>query len=215
MRMPVSREETKQKTREALVEAALELFARDGLDASLDAICERAGFTRGAFYVHFADREELLVAVMDHVGQAFLASVFAPTLSSGEEHRAARRRGALRTVAERFLDAVKSGAYPLMASAGDGKKPMVKMHQLLDACARSAIVRERYRGLVEMSIASVGTLVRDDKAARVVRGDVDAKVIASTFLAVIIGAQTMSELGVSVDADAMGRVLLRLLDPPE
>jgi len=39
---------------------------------SLDDICDRAGFTRGAFYVHFADREALLVAVMDHVGESFV-----------------------------------------------------------------------------------------------------------------------------------------------
>src|SRR4051812_40727719 len=66
---PRTREETKQRTREALVEAGIALFAEQGLDGpSLDAICERAGFTRGAFYVHFRDRDELLQAVMERVG---------------------------------------------------------------------------------------------------------------------------------------------------
>ena len=51
----------KQETREALLQAAMAEFAEKGLDLpSLDAICARAGFTRGAFYVHFRDREELV-----------------------------------------------------------------------------------------------------------------------------------------------------------
>ena len=54
------RRETKQETREALISAALAEFAEHGFDApSLDAICARAGYTRGAFYVHFRDRSDL------------------------------------------------------------------------------------------------------------------------------------------------------------
>src|SRR5262245_37416602 len=51
---PTTREFGKQETREALLRAGMEMFAEQGLDApSLDALCARAGFTRGAFYVHF------------------------------------------------------------------------------------------------------------------------------------------------------------------
>ncbi|MBM4360960.1 MAG: TetR family transcriptional regulator, partial [Deltaproteobacteria bacterium] len=52
-----SRAEASQETRDALIEAGMAAFASEGLDApSLDSICERAGYTRGAFYVHFKDR---------------------------------------------------------------------------------------------------------------------------------------------------------------
>jgi len=71
-----ARELAKQETREALVQAAIAEFAEKGLDLpSLDAICARAGFTRGAFYVHFRDREELLGAVMERVLDAVLDAV--------------------------------------------------------------------------------------------------------------------------------------------
>ena len=44
--------------------AAPEVFAEVGMDAaSVEMICERAGFTRGAFYSNFASMDELLVAV--------------------------------------------------------------------------------------------------------------------------------------------------------
>jgi AcrR family transcriptional regulator len=201
---PKSRDETKKETREALIRAGLAAFQEDGLDASLDDICDRAGFTRGAFYVHFADREALLVAVMEHVGEAFLASVFAGM--SGEGGTVS-----LRTVAERFVASVKAGTYPLMPPRG--KKPMVSMQQLLAACARSKKVRARYGGLVEASSGAVQALALADQQSDAIRSDVDPTAIGQLMLAVIIGAQTMSELGVTVDPEALTRAMLTMLSP--
>ncbi len=55
----------RQQTRERLFEAALEVFVEEGLrGASVEAICARAGFTRGAFYSNFASKEELFLALL-------------------------------------------------------------------------------------------------------------------------------------------------------
>jgi AcrR family transcriptional regulator len=52
----------RERTRARLLEAAAEVFAEIGLDAaSVEAICERAGFTRGAFYSNFGSKEELML----------------------------------------------------------------------------------------------------------------------------------------------------------
>ena len=68
-----SRKLAMAETREALIQAGLAEFAERGFDApSLDKICARAGFTRGAFYVHFENREDFLVAVMESRLGAFL-----------------------------------------------------------------------------------------------------------------------------------------------
>jgi TetR/AcrR family transcriptional regulator, transcriptional repressor for nem operon len=203
-KVPKSRDETKKETREALIRAGLAAFQEDGLDASLDDICDRAGFTRGAFYVHFADREALLVAVMEHVGEAFLASVFAG-MGGGD------LTPSLRTVAERFVGSVKAGTYPLMPARG--KKPMVSMQQLLAACARSKKVRERYGGLVETSTAAVQALTFADQQSGAARTDVDPTAIGQLMLAIIIGAQTMGELGVAVDPEALTRAMLTMISP--
>jgi AcrR family transcriptional regulator len=54
-------ERRRQRTREALLDAAAAVFAKRGFHAaSLDEIAETAGYTRGAIYKHFADKEELL-----------------------------------------------------------------------------------------------------------------------------------------------------------
>src|SRR4051794_39894770 len=117
------RETAKQETREALVAAGLAEFAERGLDVpSLDAICARAGFTRGAFYVHFRDREDFLESVMEKVFGAFLDAVIATDDSPNE----------LEKTVVRFADAV---ATVTMADRGDKPLAMsINLHRVLDAC---------------------------------------------------------------------------------
>jgi AcrR family transcriptional regulator len=76
--MPVERwtpERRRELTRTALIEAAAQVFARRGFyGASLDEIAETAGFTRGAIYKNFEDKEGLFLAVMEHHSQRQLAA---------------------------------------------------------------------------------------------------------------------------------------------
>ncbi|MCP2242664.1 TetR/AcrR family transcriptional regulator [Lentzea aerocolonigenes] len=54
------------ETRQRLVEAAYAVFSETGIrDAPVELICDRAGFTRGAFYSNFASKEELFLAVYE------------------------------------------------------------------------------------------------------------------------------------------------------
>ncbi|HEY3438148.1 MAG TPA: TetR/AcrR family transcriptional regulator [Actinotalea sp.] len=54
------------RTRERLLDAAYEVFAELGVHAaSVEQVCERAGFTRGAFYSNFTTKEELFFALME------------------------------------------------------------------------------------------------------------------------------------------------------
>jgi AcrR family transcriptional regulator len=56
--------ERTEATTAALVDAARELFARDGYDTtSLDAVAGRAGVTKGAVYHHFDGKRQLFEAV--------------------------------------------------------------------------------------------------------------------------------------------------------
>lgn len=53
--------------RDRLIAAATAEFAEGGYSAStLDAIAARAGVTKGGLYFHFAGKEELFFAVLDH-----------------------------------------------------------------------------------------------------------------------------------------------------
>ena len=66
-RKRLTREESKELTRIRLVEAAERLFIRNGFDgASVEEISESAGYSRGAFYSNFEDKEQIFLAVIDH-----------------------------------------------------------------------------------------------------------------------------------------------------
>jgi AcrR family transcriptional regulator len=53
------------QTQERLMAAAVRMFAERGIiGASVEEICEAAGFTRGAFYSNFADKDELVLALI-------------------------------------------------------------------------------------------------------------------------------------------------------
>lgn len=88
--MPVeklTRERRRQQTRDVLIEAATEVFARRGYEgASLEEIAETAGFTRGAIYNHFAGKEELFFAVSDGANQRVIES-FRAIAPSGPDSR--------------------------------------------------------------------------------------------------------------------------------
>lgn len=52
-------------TRDRLMAAAVTVFADRGITgASVEEICETAGFTRGAFYSNFADKDALVLALI-------------------------------------------------------------------------------------------------------------------------------------------------------
>lgn len=195
-RPPRTRAEAREQSRTALLRAGIELVARDGIDGpSLDAICARAGYTRGAFYGHFADRDEFLVAVMDEVGRRFLDAVL--SAASGAQDLVA--------VAGRFLTALARGDYPLAGKRG------VKPHQLLDACARSPRIRARYVSLVEDAIDRLAAIIGADQARAALRPDADPRQLARLLLAIVIGAHTMLELDMDLDVARAGGELVRLL----
>jgi AcrR family transcriptional regulator len=60
----------REATRQKLLDAAAQVFAEVGLDgASVETICERAGFTRGAFYSNFETKDELMLALTERTAE--------------------------------------------------------------------------------------------------------------------------------------------------
>jgi AcrR family transcriptional regulator len=62
----LSRKEKQAKTRSSLMQSAAKVFCRHGMDrASIDQVAEDAGYTKGAFYANFKNKEELFLAMLD------------------------------------------------------------------------------------------------------------------------------------------------------
>ncbi|GAB2513214.1 TetR/AcrR family transcriptional regulator [Microbacterium petrolearium] len=67
---------SRENTRARLLDAAAQVFAEVGLGAaSVETICERAGFTRGAFYSNFESKDELFLELAAHVAGRQIAQV--------------------------------------------------------------------------------------------------------------------------------------------
>src|SRR6266508_1380213 len=59
------RKEHKQATKRRIIETAGRRFKRDGIDGSgIAALMADAGLTNGAFYAHFASKEDLVASVV-------------------------------------------------------------------------------------------------------------------------------------------------------
>jgi AcrR family transcriptional regulator len=100
-RKRLTREESRAQTRERLVEAAFQLFAREGIESvSIDRIAEEAGYSRGAFYSNFETKEDLIAAVIERdwrQSQADVAALAATRLSPEEQVEALREYALAKT----------------------------------------------------------------------------------------------------------------------
>ncbi len=195
---PRSRDAAKQETREALLQAAMELFRSEGLDASLDAVCARAGYTRGAFYVHFRDREELISAVIEQVGFTLIDTLLG---AEGNDED-------FLVLVQRFLHTVAAGHYPISRDGG------LRLYQLLDACARSETVRQQYLRINEAGITRLAAALGRAQDKGELRADIAAGQMAQMLMGLVLGMQTMLDLAMPFDLPGMARTLLLLMSPP-
>jgi TetR/AcrR family transcriptional repressor of nem operon len=201
------RRETKQETREALIRAALAAFAEHGFDApSLDAICARAGYTRGAFYVHFRDRSDLMVAVIEHAMTVFMDTIIA-TGDTGHD---------LERTIDRFAAAV-AGVPTQDATVARPALPLpegVSFARVLDAVTRDPRLEAGFSTLLAGATARLAAATTEGQNAASIRGDGDPTQIASLLVLVALGVMVALDVGLPIVPAALRDTVFRLLAPP-
>lgn len=88
-----------EQTRAAIVDAALEMSARDGLEGlTIGALAERMGMSKSGVFAHFGSREDLQLAVLKAYERRFVDGILVPALKE--------RRGLSRLLAigERWIE---------------------------------------------------------------------------------------------------------------
>jgi AcrR family transcriptional regulator len=194
-RRPGKKADLRAETRQALILAAQRRFAAEGCEApSLDDICADAGYTRGAFYVHFKDREDLIMEVMREVSDRFFFFFL-------QAHESVE----LRTLIENFAALVMSGFFPPTG--------VVTYHDLLGACARSPALRAHYQGLVRQVVARLEPIIARDQVRGLVRADIPAAQLAVMAQVLVLGIQGMLDAGVPYDQQGLAQAVLRIFAP--
>lgn len=87
---PAPKQARSRQKREALLAAALALFAERGYDSTaIDEIARQAGVAVGAFYQHFASKRQLVLVLMDQLlEEASALTAMAGTTPASDERAA-------------------------------------------------------------------------------------------------------------------------------
>lgn len=189
------RAEAKRQTRNALLEAGLDEIIERGLDAGLDGICARAGYTRGAFYVHFKDREDFLLAITEWVVGSIVDSLI------GGEHA----REDLPTTIERFFRILGSGTWPLMPRA------RIAALRLMDAIDRWPALQKSFDRLIGKAIEQLTHSVSEGQDRDRIRSDIDPNKLGTMLVVMAVGMIMLHNVGIAMDFDRQQSALLRMI----
>ncbi|MFT7579112.1 MAG: TetR/AcrR family transcriptional repressor of nem operon [Myxococcota bacterium] len=195
-----TQEERREATRQALIVAATTLFNEQGVDGpSLDAICMRAGYTRGAFYVHFADREALLIAVMEHTLAAWVTTIVETANTGGDLQRSIHQFAAM------IASTDNPSSSPFVA-AGTAHLPM-----LLETCRRSETFRARFLTLMSVTITRLTQVVEASQAASMTQSAFEASNLAVVLVTLVFGMLTLRQTGFEHDVGSTADTILTML----
>jgi AcrR family transcriptional regulator len=90
----LTRAQRRQQTRDRLLDAAGQVFARRGFHAAtVDEVADAAGYTKGAVYSNFATKDALFLALLDQRVAAQLQQVEALYAIESSQELAAAMRG--------------------------------------------------------------------------------------------------------------------------
>lgn len=159
-------------TRQKLLDAAAEVFAESGLDAaSVEAVCERAGFTRGAFYSNFDSKEELFLELAARVWEARVEAVAARVSELEADGDLEISTDAIQTMIQRVLDG------PAEDRLGVLLMSEIRMHALRNPRFAPGFLRQQ-----DEMHASVARIIDDIARSTGVRFRVPAEDAARLFV---------------------------------
>jgi len=172
------RRRSREQTRQRLLDAALQIFAGNGFErATVDEIVREAGFSKGAFYVHFESKEDLFWEIFRQRIEArkeTLWHAIEPNIGVAESQR---------LLLEAFFDA--PGSEPL--------GPAV-YYEFLAHAMRNRMVRARLAEFYAGWHDFVLDALKLGRERKIIRDDVDISLQASALMATYEGALIQSEL---------------------
>ncbi len=171
-----SRQPRAEATRARLIETAALAFAEHGFDAvSLNDLVEASGLSKGAFYFHFASKEDLALAAFRAKQEDLVARLLAEDAPlSAPEHLATLLRRRARLLREdASLACVTRLGSELNVRSGPGSA---------------------YASFQDLALGLIADLVREGQARREFRADLDPEGAARAIFASIVGIDVLALL---------------------
>jgi AcrR family transcriptional regulator len=178
------------------MDAALGVFARNGYErATVDEIVREAGFSKGAFYVHFEAKEDIFWAML--------------------EERIHQQQEAFRAAADPALPVAQNVATILRSVFTLQREEPLWSALFMEFTAhasRDEKVREQLAAVHRSWRDFAVEALNEGREAGLVRKDIDVEFIASVQIAVVEGTMMQARLAPdSFDPEAIVEPLSRLL----
>jgi len=190
---------SRENTRQRLLDAAMSVFAEVGLDAaSVEAICERAGFTRGAFYSNFDSKDQLFLQLAARVASERVQAVqsrIAALVATGSD---GFDEDAVSTVLEQVLEV-----------GADDRMGVLLMSEIRIRALRDADVARAFLDQDAEMQRNVAQIITDIGALKGVEFRVDAARAARLMLTVWETAAQRAVIRGVADRSQQGDVALR------
>jgi AcrR family transcriptional regulator len=164
----------REATRQKLLDAAAQVFAEVGLDAaSVEAICDRAGFTRGAFYSNFDSKDELFLELAGTVARERVQAV-------RDRVRELERQGALEGMPAMATDIVQR----VLDISADDRLGVLLMSEIRIRSLRNPQLAAAYLAQEDEMRSSVAHIIEDIARAKSLRFRVPADEAARLMITV-------------------------------
>ena len=184
---PLTRDRRKQLTRDHLLAAAESLFIERGFHAaSIDDIAEAAGFTKGAVYAHFKNKEELFIALTERRWDTQLARVREALETSAPSSTAER--------SETFIELTRS----LLWGAPDWQLLLLEFNVY---AARNPSAQRRLSERYRIDRSTLASLLKQELERRGVDVTVSADALAGVLLAFFNGIALKHTTNADADDD--------------
>jgi AcrR family transcriptional regulator len=196
------RRRSREETRQRLVDAALDVFSRNGYErATVDEIVRDAGFSKGAFYVHFESKDDLFWQLLEERIEA-QQETFRQALDPSDSVIENERRVLEVLFAAQSEDRLSPALFLEFAAHG----------------MRNDKVRERLGEMYARWHAFVVETLKQGREQGHVRSDFDVSLLASALIALFEGTMIQSRLApkqlrLNTQIEPLSRLLAEWLAP--
>jgi TetR/AcrR family fatty acid metabolism transcriptional regulator len=172
------RRRRRAETRDRLMEAATAVFARCGFDrATVDEIVREAGFSKGAFYVHFESKDDLFWAMLeDHIDR---------------QQQAFRQKMDHSLPLDGNIRAILAAVFGLVEQDPFWTSLVMEFGA---HASRNEKVRERLAAMYERWRELIREMLTTGRAAGLIRSDIDVEFTATMLIATVEGSIVQSRL---------------------